>query len=135
MNAAGGYVETAADRAAKANADLENAMTRLGETFQPLSDAGTSLWNDLKLGAIDLLNNAVRPLIDALTEAGRIRSQYASQGGDKRVNRQLDRLKGISTKEYRQGTYKAQLGNYDTKISSRTLHRERSPPRLRHASG
>ena len=118
MNAAGGYVETAADRAAKANADLENAMTRLGETFQPLSDAGTSLWNDLKLGAIDLLNNAVRPLIDALTEAGRIRSQYASQGGDKRVNRQLDRLKGISTKEYRQGTYKAQLGNYDTKISS-----------------
>lgn len=118
MKAAGDYIETAADRATKANVDLQNAMTRLGETFQPLSDAGTSLWSDLKIGALDLLNNAVRPLIDALTEAGRIRSQYAEQGGDTRVNRQLDRLRGISTLQYRRNTYNAQLSNYDSKIGS-----------------
>ena len=118
MSKAGGYVETAADRATQADVKLKNAMEDLGRTFQPLSDAGTSLWSDLKIGALDLLNNAVRPLIDALTEAGRIRSQYAEQGGDTRVNRQLDRLRGISTLQYRRNTYNAQLSNYDSKIGS-----------------
>jgi hypothetical protein len=118
MSKAGDYVETAADRAAQADVKLKNAMEELGRTFQPLSDAGSSMWNSLKVGALDLLNNAVRPLIDALTEAGRIRSQYAKQGGDERVNRQLDRLKNIGSKEYRQGTYKAQKANYDSKIGS-----------------
>ncbi len=118
MSKAGDYVETAADRATQADVKLKNAMEDLGRTFQPLSDAGTSLWSDLKIGALDLLNNAVRPLIDALTEAGRIRSQYAEQGGDTRVNRQLDRLRGISTLQYRRNTYNAQLSNYDSKIGS-----------------
>jgi hypothetical protein len=118
MSKAGDYVETAADRATKADVELKNAMEELGRTFQPLTDASNGLWNSIKVGALNALNSAVRPLIDALTEAGRIRSQYESQGGNKRVNRQLDFLRGISTKEYRQGTYKAQLRNYDTKISS-----------------
>ncbi len=118
MSKAGDYVETAADRATKADVELKNAMEELGRTFQPLTDASNGLWNSIKVGALNALNSAVRPLIDALTEAGRIRSQYESQGGDKRVNRQLDVLRGISTKGYRQGTYKAQLRNYDTKISS-----------------
>ena len=118
MSKAGDYVETAADRATQANVELENAMTRLGETFQPLTDAANSMWNDIKIGALDLLNNAIRPLINAFTEAGRARALYESQGGDARVNRQLDRLKGIQTDSYRQGTYKAQLRNYDTQIAS-----------------
>jgi hypothetical protein len=118
MANAGEYIETAADRATKANVELENAMTRLGDTFQPLTDAANSMWNDIKIGALDLLNNAIRPLINAFTEAGRARALYESQGGDARVNRQLDRLKGIQTDSYRQGTYKAQLRNYDTQIAS-----------------
>ena len=118
MAKAGDYVETAADRATKANVELENAMTRLGETFQPLTDAANSMWNDIKIGALDLLNNAIRPLINAFTEAGRARALYENQGGDARVNRQLDRLKGIQSDSYRQGTYKAQLRNYDTQIAS-----------------
>ena len=118
MAKAGEYVETAAERATQADVKLKNAMEDLGRTFEPLTSAGASMWNDLKVGALDLLNNAVRPLIDALTEAGRIRSQYASQGGDVRVNRQLDRLRGINTLQYRRNTYNAQLSNYDSKIGS-----------------
>ena len=118
MSKAGDYIETAADRATKANVELENAMTRLGETFQPLSDSATSMWTDIKVGALDLLNSAIKPLIDKFTELGRMRAVYEGQSGDVRVNRQLDRLKGIQTDSYRQGTYKAQLRNYDTQIAS-----------------
>ncbi len=118
MSKAGDYVETAADRATKADVDLKNAMEDLGRTFQPLTDAGTSMWSSLKIGALDLLNNAVRPLIDTLTEAGRIRAQFAQQGGDMRVNRMLGRLGSISSSQYRQNTYNAQLANFDTKIGS-----------------
>ena len=118
MSKAGGYVETAADRAQQANVNLTNAMTRLGETFQPLTDTANNMWTSIKIGALDLLNTAVTPLINALTEAGRIRSQYASQGGDTRVNRQLERLGNIHTMQYRRNTYNAQLRNYDSQINS-----------------
>ena len=118
MAKAGDYVETAADRATQANVQLENAMTRLGETFQPLTDTANSMWTSIKIGALDLLNNAIRPLINAFTEAGRARALYEKQGGDTRVNRQIDRLKGIQNDNYRRGTYKAQLRNYDTQIAS-----------------
>ena len=118
MAKAGEYVETSADKAAQADKRLKDAMEELGRTFQPLTDAGNTMWSDLKVGALNLLNSAVRPLIDAFTELGRIRSQYASQGGDARVNRQLGVLSGIHTKQYQRNTYNAQLRNYDTKIGS-----------------
>ena len=118
MAKAGEYVETSADKAAQADKRLKDAMEELGRTFQPLTDAGNTMWSDLKVGALNLLNSAVRPLIDAFTELGRVRSQYASQGGDARVNRQLGVLSGIHTKQYQKNTYNAQLRNYDTKIGS-----------------
>ena len=118
MAKAGEYVETSADKAAQADKRLKDAMEELGRTFQPLTDAGNTMWSDLKVGALNLLNSAVRPLIDAFTELGRVRSQYASQGGDARVNRQLGVLSGIHTKQYQRNTYNAQLRNYDTKIGS-----------------
>lgn len=118
MSKAGDYVETAADRATQANVELTNAMTRLGETFQPISDMGTSMWTSLKTGALDLLNNVLEPLINKFTALGRIRAGYANQGGNERVDRMLDRLRGIKTDTYRQGTYKAQLANFDSKIRS-----------------
>ena len=73
MKKAGDYVETAADKATQANVELENAMTRLGQTFQPLTQAGNDMWTSLKVGAINLLNDAVEPLISRLTESGRLR--------------------------------------------------------------
>ena len=63
MEAAGGYVETAADRAAQGQARLDNAMKELGDTMNSLTGAGASLWTELKIGAIDLANNAIKPLI------------------------------------------------------------------------
>lgn len=118
MQKAGDYVETASDRAAKANKELTDAMTELGNTFQPITEMGSSMWNDLKVGALNLLNSAIKPLIESFTELGRVSAQYASQGGDARVNRQLATLRGIYTKQYQKNTYNAQLRNYDTKIGS-----------------
>jgi len=68
MEAAGGYVETAADRAAQAQVRLDNAMTELGNTMNSLSGAGATLWTDLKTGAIDLANTAIKPLISLFNE-------------------------------------------------------------------
>jgi hypothetical protein len=116
MSKAGDYVETAADRATRADVDLKNAMEELGRTFQPLTDAGTNMWNSLKVGALDLLNNAVRPLINALSTAGRIRSKYTNQGYDDRVKFKLGRLEGIESNSERKKTYNAQLANYDATI-------------------
>ena len=63
MEAAGGYVETAADRAAQGQARLDNAMKELGDTMNSLTGTGASLWTELEIGAINLANNAIQPLI------------------------------------------------------------------------
>jgi len=63
MSAAGGYVETAADRAAQAQTRLDNAMKELGETMNSLSGAGATLWTDLETGAINLANTIMQTLI------------------------------------------------------------------------
>ena len=68
MEAAGGYVETAADRAAQAQVRLDNAMTELGNTMNSLTGAGATLWTDLKIGAVDLANTAIKPLIKLFNE-------------------------------------------------------------------
>ena len=70
MAKAGDYVETAGDRAAQANVRLQNAMEELGRTFAPLTSAGSSMWNDLKLGAIQLLNDGIKPVISGLQAIG-----------------------------------------------------------------
>lgn len=70
MKNAGDYVETAADRAAQAEVQLQNAMEELGRTFAPLTSAGSSMWNDLKLGAIQLLNDGIKPVISGLQAIG-----------------------------------------------------------------
>jgi len=68
MASAGDYVETAADRAAQAQARLDNAMTELGNTMNSLTGAGATLWTDLKIGAVDLANTAIKPLIKLFNE-------------------------------------------------------------------
>ena len=123
MAKAGDYVETAADRATQANVQLENAMTRLGETFQPLTDTSNSMWTSIKIGALDLLNNAVKPLIKALQEAGALGQKargnagYENLGGDAKINRLIANLgDGKSPKAYR--TYKAQMAEFDRYANS-----------------
>lgn len=117
MAQAGDYVETAADRAAKANADLEDAMLRLGETFKPLADSANSMWSDIKIGALDLLNNAIKPLIDSMTEAGRLRHEIErinnpkKEGGKTHTQDVLDRLREYSGDK--RELYNRQLAQYN----------------------
>ena len=68
MSAAGDYVETAADRAAQSQARLDNAMKELGDTMNSLTGAGASLWSELEIGAINLANTAIKPLISLFNE-------------------------------------------------------------------
>lgn len=68
MAAAGEYIETAADRAAKADVDLKNAMDDLGRTLLPLEEQGVSMWTSLKIGAIELLNEGLKPMVPAVVE-------------------------------------------------------------------
>ena len=117
MAKAGDYVETAADRATKADVELKNAMEELGRTFQPLTDAGTSMFTALEVGALKFLSK-VGSVIAQLTEAGRIASLYNNQGGSGQVSNMLNYLKSIKTDKYRQGTYKLQVGRFNEKINS-----------------
>lgn len=124
MAKAGDYVETAADRATQANVQLENAMTRLGETFQPLTDSANSMWTSIKVGALDLLNNAVKPLIDALAEAGALGSNARSTagfnrlGGGSKVDRMIGRLgNGKTAGAY--NIYQKQLEEFDKYINNK----------------
>ena len=68
MANAGDYIETAADRAAQADVDLKNAMEDLGRTLLPLEEQGVSMWTSLKTGAIELLNDGLKPLVPAVID-------------------------------------------------------------------
>ena len=119
MSKAGGYVETAADRSARATADLQNKMEELGRTFQPIQEAGVSMFNNMVTAAIDALNK-MRPFFDMFTEAGRIRQQRESHGGDSRVNQQLSRLKvarASGSDYYVRSSYNSTVQDYQKQIS------------------
>lgn len=123
MSEAGDYVETAADKAAQADVELKNSMEELGRTFAPLAEAGSSLWKSLEIGAINLLNKAVRPLIDAMTTAGRLRKsmndQLGTDSSTQFVNKQLSALSGSKHKNFR---YNASMKYYNEEISWRTQY-------------
>ena len=72
MAKAGEYIETAADRAQQADVRLKNSMEDLGRTLSPLTDAGQGLFNTWKVAAIDMLNSAIKPLLQAFTQLGAI---------------------------------------------------------------
>jgi hypothetical protein len=80
MKNAGDYVETAANRAAQAQTRLENAMMELGNTFGPITESSDSLWNSIKVGAINALSY-VGNLINYLHEAGRISKTIGNMNG------------------------------------------------------
>lgn len=109
MQKAGDYVETAADRAAKADVDLKNAMEQLGRTFQPLSEAGVGAFNDLKISALNLLNTAVKPLVEMLTRAGALRREVEQRGGSERVARDV---KWVANSDDKNRSYNNLLNGY-----------------------
>lgn len=67
MEKAGGYVETAADRAAQANAKLENAMLELGNAMQDVF--GYTGWDDMAKGIKTELVGALTFTIETMGRA------------------------------------------------------------------
>jgi hypothetical protein len=112
MAQAGGYVETAASRAAKANADLEDGMKRLGDTFKPLADSFTSTINSMKVSAIDLLNSAIKPLINSLTVAGALRKNGVDAA------QKLNELRSKDSGFSQQFNYNATMREYQRSIEA-----------------
>ena len=115
MSKAGDYVETTADRASRADAELKNAMEELGRTFQPLAETGAAMFQSLEIGALNLLNRAIQPLIDKFTTLGRLRREYANAGGSSRVGTDIERLQKNSSSS----AYKVILSQYDREIEDR----------------
>ena len=65
MGEAGEYVETAADRAARAAADATNEMERLGREAQPFAEEWAKAWNEIKIGGMQLLTTIFGPLAES----------------------------------------------------------------------
>ena len=63
MADAGDYIETAAEKAIKADVELKNAMTALGETLMPLQEQGTAAFSAIEIEAVKLLNEGIAPLV------------------------------------------------------------------------
>ncbi len=105
MSKAGEYVETAADKAKKADVELKNAMEDLGRTFLPIQQAGESLWKSLEIGAINLINRALRPLINHFN----ILKEQAAIGGDSKIKSDIDKLKGSN---FKKEAYQMMLSGY-----------------------
>lgn len=105
MSKAGNYVETAADKAKKADVDLKNAMEDLGRTFLPIQQAGESLWKSLEIGAINLINRALRPLINHFN----ILKEQAAIGGDSKIKSDIEKLKGSN---FKKEAYQMMLSGY-----------------------
>jgi len=68
MDKAGGYFETAADRAARAAAEASNRMEELGRKAIPVAEMWTETWNTLKTGGMEFLNFVLTPLAESLRE-------------------------------------------------------------------
>jgi hypothetical protein len=105
MSKAGNYVETAADKAKKADVELKNAMEDLGRTFLPIQQAGESLWKSLEIGAINLINRALRPLINHFN----VLKEQAAIGGDSKIKSDIDKLKGSN---FKKEAYQMMLSGY-----------------------
>ena len=69
MSKAGDYVETAADRALKANVSLQNKMEELGRKFAPIQEASTQLWTSMKIGILNVINGPLLTLLNYLNQA------------------------------------------------------------------
>ena len=66
MEKAGEYVETAADRAARAAADASNKMEDLGRKAMPMAESWTEAWNSIKTGGMELLTTVLNPIAESI---------------------------------------------------------------------
>ena len=102
MAKAGDYVETAADRATKANVSLQNKMEELGRKFAPVEEASNQLWTSMKIAIMDIVSGPLAKMLNQLTEAGRLKNMLDkmngnSDEGNTKVDNQLKKLQAIKS--------------------------------------
>lgn len=122
MQAAGDYVETAADRAKQKEVELQNALEQLGQTFSPLTEASSDFWHSIEIGAIKAINS-IAPLINQFTELGRATNAYNKLGGNKRVNKWISML-GDGKSDKSKNIHNRQLKEIDKYINKRKQYIE-----------
>ncbi len=66
MEKAGDYVETAADRAARATVDTKNKMEEFGRSAAPVAEEFAQVWRALSIGAMDFANTLLGPVADSI---------------------------------------------------------------------
>lgn len=116
MAKSGEYIETAADRAAQANVDLQNKMEELGRKFAPVEEASTQLWTSMKIAILDVVGGPLAQLLNGLTEAGRLKNQIAAMNGtgsdgQTHTQRALGSLRNYSGNK--QDLYNRQMARYN----------------------
>ena len=118
MESAGEYIETAVDRAAQANVNLQNKMEELGRKFGPLQEASNNLWTSMKIGIMDIVGGPLTNFLNKLTEAGRLANAYGVLGGNGKVGRMTANLAGASEGN-RQSIYQQQQQKFWQYINPR----------------
>lgn len=68
MDKSGGYVETAADRAARATAQAQDKMMELGRAAMPVAEAYNEAWGEIRLGAMQLMTTVLVPIANFLRQ-------------------------------------------------------------------
>ena len=125
MAKAGDYIETAADKATEANVRLKNAMTELGDALTPLTNDFNTFWNDIKVAGLNFIKDVITPMLNQLTEAGRIANRMKDISGNEQVNNQIDILRRASSRAEQVSTYRQiyhaygdQIRDYNTMIAN-----------------
>lgn len=66
MEKAGDYVETAADRAARASAKATDEMEKFGRTAAPIAEQWGQVWNSITISAMDFANTLLGPVAESI---------------------------------------------------------------------
>jgi hypothetical protein len=117
MEAAGGYVETAGDRAAKATADMQNAMMELGQVFAPLTESANTFFSAVQIGAIKSLTY-IGKLMNTLSGSGR--AANVASGENANIQKGLGKLrvaKAAGSSYMVNSLYNDQVESYNRRIN------------------
>jgi hypothetical protein len=106
MGKAGDYVETAADRAAKAAADAANEMEAFGRQAAPIAEQWGQTWNALSIGAMDFASTLLGPVADSIRS---IQNILVTTLDDRRIA-MFEAFDKLSKQQQAQSGYKG-MGN------------------------
>lgn len=117
MAKSGDYIETAAERATKADVDMKNAMEQLGKVFAPLTESANSFFSAVQIGAIKSLTY-IGKLMNTLSGSGR--AANVASGEDANIQKGLGKLriaKAAGSSYMVNSLYNDQVESYNRRIN------------------